>query len=91
MRDDYEGRSQRIAGELEDKLREAERENRVLFEQIRLMEIEINSMKVGQEDTYPNSMRRINGSSGEYNVPTPHFNSMHHYAASEPNIHQVPQ
>jgi hypothetical protein len=55
------------------------------------MEIEINSMKVGQEDSNPTTMRRYNGSSGEYNVPTPHFNSMHHYAASEPNIHQFPQ
>ena len=72
-------------------MREADRENRVLFEQIRLMEIEINSMKAVHEDTNPNTMRRLNGSSGEYNVPSPHFNSMHHYAASEPNIHQIPQ
>jgi len=40
-----------------------------------------------REESNPVTMRKYHGSSGEYNINTPHFNSMHHYVGSEPNIH----
>ena len=87
MRNEYEGKSARTNMEVAEKLREAERENRVLIEQIRLMENEIAQMRGNNEESNPVTMRRYHGSSGEYNIATPNFNSMNHQTTSEGNIH----